>query len=131
MKELEFAYKEADNKIYGNTQSFRADKGRDIWNLQFSENGRYGNGNDRQVRSEEFQPNSERNNEYLRSGDKRKSDVRKTKLSREIDQSDFEADIKYSRESATIEDIKKENKKEVKKCLNLYWVPQAAVKHTI
>ena len=55
----------------------------------------------------------------------------KQKLSREIDQSDFEADIRYFRESATIEDIKKENKKEVKKCLNLYWVPRAAVKHTI
>lgn len=100
----------------------------------------------------------------------------KQKLSREIDQSDFEADIRYSRESATIEELQKENErlrkrlkdarretkinpqaefdeksmnkfargllnsynstleyiiKEVKKCLNLYWVPQAAVKHTI
>lgn len=91
MKELELAHKEANNEIYGNTQSFRADKGRDTWNLQFSENGRYGDGNDRQVGSKGFQTDPERNDEHLRSGDKRKSNVRTTKLSREIDQSYLEA----------------------------------------
>lgn len=68
----ERAYRKAVDEVYGNTKSFRAEQGRDIWDMQPDEDGRDGSGNNQQIRNQEIQNNITRNNEHLRSGDKGK-----------------------------------------------------------
>ena len=74
--EYERAYKDADNEIYGNLESIRADKGRNIWNMQ--SNGERGDGNrdTQQAGSQRFQADTTRNNEDLRRGNKGKQSVK-------------------------------------------------------
>ena len=68
----EQAYADAVDEIYGNLESYEADKGRDNWDMQFYGEGGNGNGNHQQVKSQRLQDNSTRNNEHLRNSNKGK-----------------------------------------------------------
>ena len=75
VREHERAYRKATDEIYGNTESIRADKGRDTWNMRVSRHGGYDVGNGGQTGNERLQTDSERDNGHLLSGDGRISDI--------------------------------------------------------
>ena len=75
VREHERAYRKATDEIYGNTESIRADKGRDIWNLRVPRHRGDDVGNGGQTGSERLQSDSEGDNEHLRSGIRGISDI--------------------------------------------------------
>ena len=75
VREHERAYRKATDEIYGNTESIRADKGRDIWNLRVPRHRGDDVGNGGQTGSERLQTDSEGDNEHLRSGIRGISDI--------------------------------------------------------
>ena len=62
--EYERAYEEAINEIYGNYESYGTDEGRDVWDMQPSENGRDGFGYSEEVSGRELQANASRSDEH-------------------------------------------------------------------
>lgn len=75
VREHERAYRKATDEIYGNTESIRADKGRDIWNLRVPRHRGDDVGNGGQTGSKRLQADTERDREHLRTGVRRISDV--------------------------------------------------------
>ena len=75
VREHERAYRKATDEIYGNTESIRADKGRDIWNLRVPRHRGDDVENGGQTGSERLQSDSEGDNEHLRSGIRGISDI--------------------------------------------------------
>ena len=75
VREYERTYSEANNKIYGNSESIRSDQGRDIWNMRIPRNGGNDDGNVGQIGSKEFQADAEADEGHLLSGNRGISDV--------------------------------------------------------
>jgi len=70
----ERAYRKATFEVYVGFETYGANKGRDIWNLQYDEDGRNAVGDYARTQGEEFYREQTRNNEYLRSSDQQISD---------------------------------------------------------
>ncbi len=87
----EQAYSNAVDEIYGNLESYETDKGRDNWDMQFYGEGRNGNGNPQQIKSQRLQDNSTRNDEHLRNGNKGK-----------LGKSEITDDVRYSEKNKSV-----------------------------
>ena len=81
VREYERTYSEANNEIYGNSESVRSDQGRDIWNMLIPRNRGNDDRNVGQAGSEGLQVDAEGDREHLRSGVRGISDVTDTKSS--------------------------------------------------
>lgn len=68
----ERAYRKATDEVYGNTESLKAEQGRDIWDLQHAAYGRNDDRDGGQIGSEGLQDDSARSDEHLRGGNKGK-----------------------------------------------------------
>ena len=68
--EYERAYNQTNNSVYGNIKTIRTEKGRDIWNMQSSEDGGNVNRNSGQNRRTISESNISTDNEHLRTGNK-------------------------------------------------------------
>ena len=80
MKHLEQTYRNATDSLYGHIEKFRSGERRDTWYLFNSKNRGYDDRNGEQNGSQEFQIDSERDNEHLRSGDKGESVKRQDRV---------------------------------------------------
>lgn len=101
----ERAYRNSTDTLYGHLKEFRAEKRRNIRNLQPYENRRYDDRGSGQVGREELQSDSTGSNEYSRLGDKEKlikSIARESSISEEA--SDYILDTKEYREILDIVD---------------------------
>ena len=69
----EQAHRKPNRGLYANLNRIEARRNADSWDLQYVENGRYDVRDAQQDESQGVQVDSERDNEHLRSGDKRES----------------------------------------------------------
>ncbi len=76
-KEIEARYErihsEKDRSIYEDTQEIRSEQNRNMWDLQYAEDGGYAAGDGEQTGSQGLQTDAAGNNEHLRSGNQGKS----------------------------------------------------------
>lgn len=105
MKHLEQTYRNATDSLYGHIEAFRAGERRDTWDLFSAEDRGYDDRDGEQAGSQRLQVDSERNDEHLRSSDKRES-VSEELLFQERPISDREilVDAMSNSEGLTIED---------------------------
>ena len=65
-EEYEQAYTRATDEVYGNLEGAKSAEGSDLWDLQFSQNREYDDGDDSPVGSEGFQGDIAGSDQYLR-----------------------------------------------------------------